>query len=352
MVGAFPHGFARYVSLMARGLGELDVETKLAYEPVFLLDRSKSDQIPKGTWGRFRTHSLRSAFLSPFELLEIPRALQQLGAQAYHSPSFSSLLRSPCPWAVTIHDLNHLQFGGKKERLYYRWILKPFARKARRLLTVSEFSRDEIASWLGSDARQIEVVPNALDPHWVLPVDEADVSRVLARIGLERGKYFICLSNSKPHKNVAALVEAHGRTRSPWPLVLSLRGYERVPGVHSLGPLGDDEARILVSQAGALVFPSLYEGFGLPPLEAAALGVPILVSRIPAHEEALRLLRPAEVTWVPARDVEAWASALTLATSGNRVRPGSDTRRKILETYSPRNLGAHMDAIYRDMLGL
>jgi glycosyltransferase involved in cell wall biosynthesis len=116
--------------------------------------------------------------------------------------------------------------------------------------------------------------------------------------------------------------------------------------------VGNEDAAALLKGAGTLVFPSKEEGFGRPPLEAAVAGVPIVVSRISPHQEALVDLLPDEVLWVDPMDRGGWSRALRRASDG-RLRAASEaTRAKILERYSTRRMGAHMDRIYRRVLRL
>jgi glycosyltransferase involved in cell wall biosynthesis len=347
MVGPTMHGMARYVSQLAEGLGTLPEEPP--YEPVFIVSK---DWAEKGFHG-FGSVSARSAFLSPLELVELPALLRGAGAALYHSPSFSSLLWSPVPWIATVHDLNHLQFGGAKERLYYRTLLSRFARGARALVTVSEFSRRELSDWTGVPETEIEVAYNALDTNLAIRPSEADLGKRLGARGLERGRYFFCLSNPKPHKNVALLLAAYRAYRAEggtWPLVLSLDNLAAEPGVVAIGATDEDETRALLAGAGALAFPSRYEGFGLPPVEAAAMGVPLVVSDIPPHREGLVELRPDEALWVAPADRAGWTRALAHAASGGLASPSLDSRTRTLQRFSTRNLGRHMDRIYRRVL--
>jgi glycosyltransferase involved in cell wall biosynthesis len=103
-----------------------------------------------------------------------------------------------------------------------------------------------------------------------------------------------------------------------------------------------------------MVFPSVYEGFGLPPLEGAVLGAPVIVSDIPAHREALRDLGSNEVRWVKPLAEDAWTEALrSSARSGGEPRPVSEaTRAKLIDRYSVKRMGDAMDRIYRDVLGI
>ena len=349
MVTAIPHGFSRYVSRLAEGLSQVRASVAgLPYEPVFLVSSGE------GEFHGFETQSARSAFLNPRELIEIPRLLRELGAALYHSPTFSSLLHAPCPWIQTVHDLNHLQFGGTREKLYYRFLLKPFARRARVLATVSEFSQKEIAKWLELESASIEVIHNAIEPPPRLSNEM--IRKTLSDFGLQERSYFLCLSNAKPHKNLALLADAFARHRAgpsaKWPLVVSVRGLPETEGLIQAGPIGNEAGQALVAAAGAVVFPSIYEGFGLPPVEAASQGIPILVSDIAPHREGLRDLRPEEARWVNPLDKEGWSAAFDMAERGHLTAPSPTSAAAILERYSILALGRSMDRLYRRVLGL
>jgi glycosyltransferase involved in cell wall biosynthesis len=286
--------------------------------------------------------------------------LKRLGAGAYHSPTFSSLIGAPCPWVLTVHDLNHLKYGGKSKRLYYERLLKPFARKAAALVTVSEFSRAELAGWVGLPPARIEIVSNVIAPQEKVP--EAAVAEAVNAAGTKRGRYFLTLSNPKPHKNLGTLVAAYRAYRAAvpggWDLLLSVRPGE-VPGtecegIRCIGGVADVSARALLAGAGTVAFPSSYEGFGLPPVEAAAQGIPVVVSRIAPHREGLQDLLQGEALWVEPMDVAAWTSALTRASSGKGelLAPSIESRAAILRRYSARQMGERMDLIYRRVLGI
>ncbi len=357
MLGPRMNGIARYVSLLARGLRELSGTRELSYRPVFLVDPALGPS-PESLGG-FETVACAAEFLSPREWISIPHSIRQSGARLYHSTSFASLPRCPVPWIQTVHDLNHLTYGGWKERLYYRTLLRRSVRGARALVAVSEFSRNELQQWLELAPGRVRLARNVLDPSFLLPIDESAREKLLARLGLKRGAFFLCLSPHKPHKNLTRLLGAYAMARSEtaprefWPLVITagtLPGDGVPEGVIRSGPLPDEEARILLASAGALVFPSLYEGFGLPPLEAAALGVPVLVSRIPAHLEALQSLRPEEAVWLAPTDVRAWANAMKRAEQGVFSKASASSRTRLAEDFHYLRLAREMDQIYRDVL--
>lgn len=360
MVEGTPHGVARYVTHIASGLRALRRVYPLAYEPVFLVGGAL--ELEGGAFQGFRARQAGAGYLSPRELREVPQILMEEGAALYHSPSFSSLLtrgfwRAPCPWVATVHDLNHLHYGDWRRRLYYRVVLRPFARRACVLATVSLFSRRELSGWTGIPEERIEVVRNAIDPRNASRPTEEEARHVLERLGLGRGRYFLCISNSKPHKNIGALVEAFGglqshpdRSGNDWPLVLSMTDFGERPGVKAVGPLNDGEARVLRAFAGAVCFPSEYEGFGLPPVEAAVAGAPLIVSRIPPHQEGLMDLDPGDVSWVAPRDIPAWREALDRARRGELTSAPTEKRERILARFSEEALARHMDRIYRRVL--
>ena len=347
MVGESMHGFARYVTLMARGLSE---KSPLPYDLIFLVHSDKA----KAQLSGFETHHIRSPFLKPTEIVEIPFILQKLRADFYHSPTFSSLLFSPCPWIITVHDLCHLQWGGIKEKLYYQILLKPFARRAHRLLTVSEFSKKEILAWIGP--KQIDVVYNAILAERVQPSEKERIEATCRSRGLTFGKYLFCLSNPKPHKNVSTLIEAYRiylarkKNVESVDLVLTLDQAPKLDGLHAIGSVNDREAKDLLAGAKALFFPSLYEGFGLPPVEACALGTAVVVSDIPVHREGLEDLMPAEVKWVLPKDLQGWVEAIECAADSQLVSCSSASSQKILDRYSVKKLGEHMDQIYQSVL--
>lgn len=358
MVGPALHGVARYVTLMARGLEQVRAGKPLAYEPVFMVRPEVARDPGRFGFGSFQTVEAQSEFLSPAEFREIPAILSREKASLYHSPSFASLLTSPCPWIVTVHDLNHLTYGGIKEKVYYRIVLKRFMRNAARLLTISEFSRKEISEWLKKAPQEIEIVPNAIDPSLADPIPAVEVDSVLGKLGLERGRYFFCLSNPKPHKNVGLLVEAfrsfHQQSggKTPWKLVLSMKEYADVPGVLALGSLPEGQSKAVLAGSGALFFPSLYEGFGLPPIEAVAQKVPLYVSKIAPHQEALVDLRPGEAHWVEPRDFHGWVNAFHRAARAEIAPASDETRSRLLARYETIKLGQNMDRIYRNVLGI
>jgi len=178
-------------------------------------------------------------------------------------------------------------------RRWYRFLFRRLARRGARLLTVSAFSRTRLARALSIDAQRIGVVPEGSDHLAATPVDE----RILQRHGLESTPFVLAVASANPTKNLPALVAAFARREGAADvrLVIVGGGNERVfaaggplgdpPGVIRTGAVTDGELKALYERATGLLFPSTYEGFGLPPLEAMACGCPVSAASAAAIPE-------------------------------------------------------------------
>ncbi|MGI5865494.1 MAG: glycosyltransferase, partial [Myxococcales bacterium] len=315
MVGPQLHGIARYAAELSRRLPRLapgsrfDLIVTRELNPKALGELSPNVQLVEA----------KSDFLSPAEQVELPLLLGKLRPDLYHSPSFSVPVAYRGPLALTIHDANHLVFPehyGHFHGYYYRHIVRPGAMRARLLLTVSHFARTEIEKRLKVPPGRVQVVYNGVDPSF-RPLPREQVEAFRDRLGLPR-RFVLYVGNSKPHKNVRQLVEAFGLLGGDLGLVLCAgkRAEQLLPlagrnagRVRVLDGINDEGLPLLYNAASAFAFPSLYEGFGLPPLEAMACGVPAVVTRASSLPEVLG----EAATFVEPGDARGLARALEQA---------------------------------------
>jgi len=259
--------------------------------------KAKVSEEPFGT--RMRTSdppysmvTAASRIYSAREQWEIPRAFGRTRARLLFVPHYNVPVSAVARSVVTIHDLIHLKFPqflpSKGALLYANLFLRHVVPRARAILTVSEHSRRDLVETLGLPESRITVTPLGFAPQF-RPRDPEEIAEALSRLGLAAG-YLLYVGNLKEFKNVPLLVRAYRELRQKSdglpPLVLvgrnSIAGFEEVireaGGVRWLPEVRREDLPLVYGGAMALVFPSLYEGFGLPPLEAMACGTPVICS--------------------------------------------------------------------------
>lgn len=234
--------------------------------------------------------NLRSPLLHPLELAEVVGSLLKAKHKVYFSPGYNPPIWSPIPFVFTIHDLNHLQFKENSsilKNLYYRKVMRRACVNAARVLTVSEFSRNSILQWSGVPDTQVVNVGNGVSESFSSYGDVWDPGF----------PYFFYIGNRKPHKNIPRLIHAF-HVSGCWKesrLVLSGFGDQATMSLISklglddyvlfAGSISEDDLPRYYRGSVALVFPSLYEGFGLPVVEAMACGTAVITSNVAALPE-------------------------------------------------------------------
>lgn len=260
------------------------------------------DRLPRAAC--FEVRSAAVPIYGLQEHWEWPRLLRAARCDVYHVPHYDVPLRFDRPYVVTVHDLIHLLFPESAwQAAAARLLLRNAVRRAARVVAVSECTRRDLERRLGVSERRSRVVAPGIDPRYQ-PIGQAEVRAFRARLGLPE-RYVLWVGLRRPHKNVERLVRAYARYRARATaapdLVLWGRPDRRDAAADAaIGELGlrdavrcidrrvsDAEMPLLYNGAAAFVMPSLYEGFGLPPLEAAACGVPVLAARAGALPEVL-----------------------------------------------------------------
>ncbi len=223
----------------------------------------------------------------------------------FHAPHYVLPPLVHCRSVVTIHDCIHLMFPqylpNRVALAYARTSIALAARRATRVMTVSESSKKDIMRFFGTDPSKIDVIYNSYDERFGIEPNPDMVSRVRERYQLQ-DQFVLYAGNVKPHKNLERLIEAFNHVRERGldhvKLVMigddiskyaSLRRAVHQHRLHKyvrfLGYLPEDTLAVLYRLASVFVFPSLYEGFGLPPLEAMASGTPVVTSNVSSLPE-------------------------------------------------------------------
>jgi glycosyltransferase involved in cell wall biosynthesis len=204
---------------------------------------------------------------------------REQAADVLHCPTYRGPVRARVPLVVTVHDLavlRHPETFNSWTRTYSPRVVPRVLRAAQRVIAVSEFTRRELVELLGVPEDRIHVVPNAVDEEFT-PEGPA-----------EQGEYVLAVGTLEPRKNLDRLVEAVRRTDTELRIV-GARGWGGVEvggnGVRWLGEVSDAELARLYRGAACVAYPSLYEGFGIPVLEAMACGAPVVTTRGTAMEE-------------------------------------------------------------------
>jgi glycosyltransferase involved in cell wall biosynthesis len=224
---------------------------------------------------KIKPTSIFDVFVTGWELL-FTRSI-------FFTPGFNAPFISAKRSIITIHDLNHIDTPGNSsllKRIYYNLILKRGCKKALVILTVSEFSKKRIIDWSGVDKSKVIVVGNGVSSDFTPAVKPHEP-------GYE---YLFCVSNRKAHKNEYRLIEAFAKVDANKSIKLLLSG-SATPELNELirslnlqervlfsGFIKDSELPSYYRGAVGLIMPSLYEGFGLPVIEAMACGVPTIAS--------------------------------------------------------------------------
>jgi glycosyltransferase involved in cell wall biosynthesis len=298
------YGIGTYVRNLVRHLARLDRET------TYLLFCNAADEAKlRDLAENFVPVVESSAGYGVREHLSLPIKLKRLGAELLHSPHYVRPLLCTIPTVVTIHDCIHLLFPqylpNRMAFRYARFVMGSAIRNSAIVFTVSEASRADILRFYpATDPAKVHVVPNAIDAQLLEDPGEAERARVRERYQI-RGRFVMFAGNVKPHKNLERLIRAFALVRGQegnedLRLVLigddvsryaSLRRTADEAGVRQdvrfFGFVPHETLAALYRMATVFAFPSLYEGFGLPPLEAMACGTPVVTSRISSLPEVV-----------------------------------------------------------------
>jgi glycosyltransferase involved in cell wall biosynthesis len=296
------YGIGTYVRNLLRQLARTDHKT----EYVVLCRNWDLDQL-NDLGPNFRLVSESSPGYSVREQLTVPRDLWRERVDLFHAPHYVLPALTPCRSVVTIHDCIHLRFPqylpSKLGYAYARTSLWMATHRSSRIMTVSEASKRDILEYYKVPAEKIDVIYNGIDDRFCQTPAEEDVTRVRERYQLE-DPFILYAGNVKPHKNLKRLIEAFDILRqgefenvklvmigddiSKYAVLRhAVHRHQLHKHVRFLGFVPHRTLAVLYRLAGVFVFPSLYEGFGLPPLEAMASGTPVITSNVSSLPEVV-----------------------------------------------------------------
>lgn len=299
------HGIARYALELARRIPPLEPGWQF-------VGLTGPDGVPDDLGDlapRIPLVRCAADFLAPTEQAVLTARLVKERPDLFHATSFSVPALWPGRLVATIHDANHLALDEGRSHTrtaYYRLVVEPRVKRAKALITVSEFSRGEIAHHLRLSPERLQVIANGVDTSFRVP-PESELDDFRARRGLP-ARYFAAIGSVKPHKNLGVLKSI--ASSLPAPLVLLAgRGARRTLGfdeaVIELSPLPDGDLVRFYAASTAVLVPSHYEGFGLPALEAMACGAAVIAADAGAHKEVIG----SAGLLVPPHDPPAWRDA-------------------------------------------
>ena len=340
-------GVGRYTFSLVRELAKLDTDNEYT---LFLNARRYRSYDPPGP--NFRTVEADIPWFGVREQVQLPRLIARERLDLVHFPHLTVPLLLTTPFVVTVHDLNYLDADATARpavlRSGYRLELLK-AKRARRLIAVSEHTRGEVVRRLGVDPARIAVTYEAADAPAVEPDQDT-----LDRYGID-APFFLYVGAAYPYKNLARLIEAFALVEGDYRLVLAGDQEDFGPALKEqaservifTGPVSEPELAALYAGALAYAFVSLSEGFGLPGLEAMAAGVPVVAARAGSLPEVYG----GAARWCAPSHAGAIAAALTSVAADEELRRQliEDGRRRATE-FSWARTAEQTLAVYHEAL--
>ena len=319
---------------------------------------------PRITWAPVSWSEERPAARVAWEQFTLPSLIRQKHIDVLHSPVnvLPAFLPRSCAGVITLHDLAFLRFPHvltRPKRLYHRTFTMRSLRQATMIIPVSDSTRQDAIELAGVAANRLHTVYPCIDPRFADEIDEGKLTAFRQKYGLEGG-FVLYLGTLEPRKNIITLIEAYARLRKTHQRTekLALAGgkgwlYEEIfDRVRQLelesevcfpGYVADEEQALWYHAAGAFVYPSLYEGFGLPVAEALASGTPVVTSTVSSLPEAGAGI----ALCVEPQDVEAMAEAMYRTLTDQEYRQKCRTMASdVAEQFSARRMAEQTIAVY------
>ncbi len=317
-------GIGTYVRNLVRALARLDAENRyvLLVRPA---DREALPELPEN----FRLVVESSPVYSPREFFALSYRLFRLRLDLYHATHYVLPAIVPSRVVVTIHDIIHLLYPEFLPSgiafLYAQRMIHRSLTRGDRIIAVSQNTKADLMEYFDVDGKKIQVVYNGVEERFRERLPQEEIDRQLASIGLGR-PYLLFVGNPKPHKNLDNVVQAYARARRmaqfdvPLVCVGDKTGAEAkirqrahylglADRVLLMGHVADELLPAIYQGATLFLYPTLYEGFGLPVVEAMASGVAVITS----NTSALKEIAEGYAHLVDPLDVDGMAKAIASA---------------------------------------
>jgi glycosyltransferase involved in cell wall biosynthesis len=332
-------GFRRYVAALAQALIAEGVPLKaFVYDLTGSRLRSPLRELPTLTAGLPRRRWRLRAAISHFGGPAMDRVIP--GVALFHATEHLLPKFRRTRSVFTLHDTAYLlfpQYHLPRNRIFLQQMMPRFLARADRIIVPSESTRRDALRFYRLDPEKIEVIPEGVEAHFNSLVDKTRVAAVRERYALPK-RFILCVGTIEPRKNLPTLLEAYaalGQRDRDVGLVIAggkgwlydeffdrLRSLNLGDRVRLTGYVPEEDLPALLNAATVFAFPSEFEGFGLPPLEAMACGVPVLCSDASSLPE---VVGEAGVQ-LPPHDVRAWAEALGRVLQDEQLRAGLRAR--------------------------
>lgn len=315
-------GVSHYIEQLLQHLGQIDTVNRYHIYTTRGLDAAALGLPPNFVVKPSRLPTINPRVRIPWEQLFAPLLLRQSGADLFHGTLNVVPLACPIPSVVTIHDLAFIRFPQTfraYNRIYLDLATRTTVRRATRILAVSEYTKREVVGLLGVPPERVLVTPNAARSHF-RPPDPLALEQFRQRRNLP-DRFVFYVGTLEPRKNLTTLLDAYSQVARDHQAPLLIGGgkgwlYQPIfarleelglrDRVHFVGYIDEDELPLWYAAARVFVFPSIYEGFGMPPLEAMACGTPVVT----ANSASLPEVVGDAGLMVPPTDADALAEAL------------------------------------------
>lgn len=355
-------GIGRYVKELIDHLLEIDQENEYI---LFFNDPEYAAYLPPNA--RVSKRRVRADHYSLAEQTSFVSDLNREELDLAHFTHFNMPVLYKRPAVVTIHDLSISKFPemmkrkGVLQRMAYTYTIKNAVKVAKRVICISENTKEDAISMLGTDVQKIRVIYEGVAAEFQPITDATKLADIQKRLNITK-PFILYVGNFRIHKNLETLIRAFNLVRNrhglDGQLVLagdaSQAGPEIEQAIHSLGLdahvlrpgyVADEDLPALYSAARVFAFPSRYEGFGLPPLEAMACGTPVVAANTSSIPETLG----DAALFTAAEDADEFAAQLAKAFGEESVR--TDLRARGLarvKRFSWRKMAEEVLAVYKE----